>query len=35
VPSVFDARVAPKVAAAVAQAAVDEGVVRLHRPPQP
>ncbi len=35
VPSVFDARVAPKVAAAVAQAAIDEGVVRLHRPPQP
>jgi malate dehydrogenase (oxaloacetate-decarboxylating) len=35
VPSVFDPRVAPKVAAAVAQAAIDEGVVRLHRPPQP
>ncbi|MGH9210749.1 MAG: NAD-dependent malic enzyme [Acidimicrobiales bacterium] len=35
VPSVFDVRVAPKVAAAVAQAAIDEGVVRLHRPPQP
>ncbi|HEV7762215.1 MAG TPA: NAD-dependent malic enzyme [Acidimicrobiales bacterium] len=35
VPSVFDTEVAPKVAAAVAQAAVDEGVVRLHRPPQP
>jgi malate dehydrogenase (oxaloacetate-decarboxylating) len=35
VPSVFDTRVAPKVAAAVAQAAVDDGVVRLHRPPQP
>jgi malate dehydrogenase (oxaloacetate-decarboxylating) len=35
VPSVFDTRVAPRVAAAVAQAAVDEGVVRLHRPPQP
>jgi malate dehydrogenase (oxaloacetate-decarboxylating) len=35
VPSVFDTRVAPKVAAAVAQAAIDEGVVRLHRPPQP
>jgi malate dehydrogenase (oxaloacetate-decarboxylating) len=35
VPSVFDARVAPKVAAAVAQTAIDEGVVRLHRPPQP
>jgi malate dehydrogenase (oxaloacetate-decarboxylating) len=35
VPSVFDTRVAPKVAAAVSQAAIDEGVVRLHRPPQP
>jgi malate dehydrogenase (oxaloacetate-decarboxylating) len=35
VPSVFDPHVAPKVAAAVAQAAIDEGVVRLHRPPQP
>ena len=35
VPSVFDPHVATKVAAAVAQAAVDEGVVRLHRPPQP
>jgi malate dehydrogenase (oxaloacetate-decarboxylating) len=35
VPSVFDPRVAPQVAAAVAQAAIDEGVVRLHRPPQP
>jgi malate dehydrogenase (oxaloacetate-decarboxylating) len=35
VPSVFDAQVAPRVAEAVAQAAIDEGVVRLHRPPQP
>jgi malate dehydrogenase (oxaloacetate-decarboxylating) len=35
VPSVFDTEVAPRVAAAVAQAAVAEGVVRLHRPPQP
>jgi len=35
VPSVFDPHVATKVAAAVAQAAVAEGVVRLHRPPQP
>ncbi len=35
VPSVFDVRVAPRVAEAVAQAAIDEGVVRLHRPPQP
>jgi malate dehydrogenase (oxaloacetate-decarboxylating) len=35
VPSVFDPQVAHQVAAAVAEAAVDEGVVRLHRPPQP
>src|ERR671917_523280 len=35
VPSVFDAQVAPRVAEAVAQAAIEEGVVRLHRPPQP
>ncbi|HYZ98122.1 MAG TPA: NADP-dependent malic enzyme, partial [Acidimicrobiales bacterium] len=35
VPSVFDAEVAPRVATAVAQAATAEGVVRLHRPPQP
>jgi malate dehydrogenase (oxaloacetate-decarboxylating) len=35
VPSVFDVRVAPRVAEAVAQTAIDEGVVRLHRPPQP
>ena len=35
VPSVFDPHVATKVAAAVAQAAIDDGVVRLHRPPQP
>ena len=35
IPSVFDVRVAPLVAEAVAQAAIDEGVVRLHRPPQP
>jgi malate dehydrogenase (oxaloacetate-decarboxylating) len=35
VPSVFDVRVAPQVASAVAQAAIDEGVVRMHRPPQP
>jgi malate dehydrogenase (oxaloacetate-decarboxylating) len=35
VPSVFDTEVAPRVAAAVAQAAVAAGVVRLHRPPQP
>ncbi|HEX8804366.1 MAG TPA: NAD-dependent malic enzyme [Acidimicrobiales bacterium] len=35
VPSVFDPEVAPTVAEGVARAAVDEGVVRLHRPPQP
>src|SRR5215207_1336039 len=35
VPSVFDPKVAPRVAAAVSQAAIEEGVVRLHRPPQP
>ena len=35
VPSVFDVRVAPRVAEAVAEAAIEEGVVRLHRPPQP
>src|SRR4030095_3785218 len=35
VPSVFDVRVAPRVAEGVARAAVAEGVVRLHRPPQP
>jgi malate dehydrogenase (oxaloacetate-decarboxylating) len=35
VPSVFDVRVAPRVAEAVAQAAIAEGVVRMHRPPQP
>jgi malate dehydrogenase (oxaloacetate-decarboxylating) len=35
VPSVFDSEVAPTVAAAVARAAIDEGVVRLHRQPQP
>ena len=35
VPSVFDERVAPRVAEAVAQAAVAEGVCRMHRPPQP
>jgi malate dehydrogenase (oxaloacetate-decarboxylating) len=35
IPSVFDPTVAAEVAAAVAQAAIDEGVVRLHRPPQP
>ncbi|HEY6697370.1 MAG TPA: hypothetical protein VIZ67_04030 [Acidimicrobiales bacterium] len=35
VPSVFDPQMAPQVAAAAAQAAIDEGVVRLHRPPQP
>jgi len=35
VPSVFDPEVAPTVAAAVARAAIDEGVVRLHRQPQP
>ncbi len=35
VPSVFDVRVARRVAEAVAQAAVAEGVVRGHRPPQP
>jgi len=35
VPSVFDVRVAPRVAEAVSQAAIDEGVVRMHRPPQP
>ena len=35
VPSVFEPQVAPRVAAAVSQAAIEEGVVRLHRPPQP
>jgi len=35
VPSVFDVRVAPRVAEGVSRAAIDEGVVRLHRPPQP
>jgi malate dehydrogenase (oxaloacetate-decarboxylating) len=35
VPSVFDVRVAPRVAEAVSRAAIDEGVVRMHRPPQP
>ena len=35
VPSVFDVRVASRVAEAVAEAAVAEGVVRGHRPPQP
>ena len=35
VPSVFDPQVAPRVAAAISQAAIEEGVVRLHRPPQP
>ena len=34
-PSVFDKRVGPLVAEAVAEAAVAEGVVRGHRPPQP
>ena len=33
VPSVFDGRVAPAVATAVARAAIDEGVVRPHRLP--
>jgi len=32
---VFDVRVARRVADAVAEAAVAEGVVRGHRPPQP
>ena len=35
IPSVFDPAVAPAVAEAVAAAAIDEGVVRLHRLPQP
>ncbi|HEY8527373.1 MAG TPA: NAD-dependent malic enzyme [Acidimicrobiales bacterium] len=35
VPSVFDPEVAPTVAASVARAAVEEGVVRGHRQPQP
>ncbi|HEX6237540.1 MAG TPA: NAD-dependent malic enzyme [Acidimicrobiales bacterium] len=35
IPSVFDPTVATEVAAAVSRAAIDEGVVRLHRPPQP
>jgi malate dehydrogenase (oxaloacetate-decarboxylating) len=35
VPSVFDAEVALTVAEAVARAAVNDGVVRGHRPPQP
>jgi malic enzyme len=33
--SVFDPQVAPRVAAAVSLAAIEEGVVRLHHPPQP
>jgi hypothetical protein len=32
---VFDPAVAPAVAEAVAAAAIEEGVVRLHRLPQP
>jgi malate dehydrogenase (oxaloacetate-decarboxylating) len=35
VPSVFDVRVAPRVAEGVARAAIVDGVVRMHRPPQP
>jgi malate dehydrogenase (oxaloacetate-decarboxylating) len=35
IPSVFDPAVAPAVAEAVAAAAIEEGVVRLHRLPQP
>ena len=35
VPSVFDERVAPRVAEAVARTAVEEGICRMHRPPQP
>jgi malate dehydrogenase (oxaloacetate-decarboxylating) len=35
VPSVFDVRVAPRVAEGVARAAIHDGVVRMHRPPQP
>jgi len=35
VPSVFDTRVAPRVAEGVARAAIHDGVVRMHRPPQP
>jgi malate dehydrogenase (oxaloacetate-decarboxylating) len=35
IPSVFDPTVATRVAEAVAQAAIDDGVVRFHRPPQP
>ncbi|HZM37516.1 MAG TPA: NAD-dependent malic enzyme [Acidimicrobiales bacterium] len=35
VPSVFDVRVAPRVAEGVARAAMHDGVVRMHRPPQP
>ena len=35
IPSVFDPPVATEVAAAVSRAAIAEGVVRLHRPPQP
>jgi malate dehydrogenase (oxaloacetate-decarboxylating) len=31
IPAAFDARVAPAVAAAVAQAAVDSGVARLKK----
>ena len=33
IPGVFDPRVAPKVAAAVAQAAIDSGVARIHADP--
>jgi malate dehydrogenase (oxaloacetate-decarboxylating) len=35
IPSVFDPAVAPAVAEAVARAAIEEGVVRLHRAAQP
>jgi malate dehydrogenase (oxaloacetate-decarboxylating) len=35
VPSVFDVRVAARVAEGVARAAIADGVVRMHRPPQP
>lgn len=34
IPGVFDSRVAPTVAAAVAQAAINSGVARIHRDPK-
>lgn len=34
IPDVFDSRVAPAIAAAVARAAVESGVARRHLPPE-